>query len=402
MRSKVAEFEERVRSALESYPEDPSNLESADLEEGCAGLQRIIQAAEAKKLLWLAEVQRRASFRRDGYLSATDWLSDRFNVTRGSAKDQIKTAGALEALPEAREALQAGEVSSSAVRILTAAWESHPEAFEASGSSLLEEAKSKRVGDLRRTVEDWRHRQDREQGLQEAERKRERRGLDICPTASGMVGVGGELDPEGGEWLLTAVQAVVDADVKTGGSDFRTPRQRRADALVELARRYLDSSDRPSAGGERPHLTVTVDLDVLRRLKEGTAELDHGGPVHPETARRLACDASVRRVVLGPSSEPLDVGRQTRMIPAGLRRAVILRDKTCRYPGCDRPHAWCDVHHITHWADGGTTALSDVMLACRPHHVLLHEGDFTVERSGDDLVFRRPDGSVIEDNRAPP
>ncbi len=222
------------------------------------------------------------------------------------------------------------------------------------------------------------------------------------PTASGMVGTSGQLDPEGGEYLMTAVQAVVDADIKTGGPDSRTPRQRRADALVELARRYLNSSDRSSVGGERPHLTVTVDLDALRGLKEGAAELDHGGRVHTETARRLACDASVRRVVLDPSSEPLDVGRQTRVIPAALRRVVILKDKTCRFPGCDRPHAWCDVHHITHWVDGGKTSLSEVMLACRPHHVLLHEGDFTVERSGGDLVFRRPDGSVIQDNRAPP
>ena len=393
---------EAVRRALAAYPDDLRNVGDEGVERGYAELQTMEQAIAAKKLKWLAEIERRASFRRDGYLSTTDWLSDRFNVTRGSAKEQVKTAGALDALPEARAALQQGELSPSAVRVLTAAWESHPEAFEASGSSLLEEAKTKPIGDLRRTAEDWSHRQDRDGGLEQLRKARERRGFDICPTPSGMVRANGELDPEGGEHVMTAVQAVVDADVKTGGPDFRTPRQRRADALVELARRYLDSTERPQVGGERPHVTVTVGLEALRGMGNRTAELDHGGVVHNDTARRLACDASVRRIVLGPSSEPLDVGRKTPVVPAAIRRAVIARDKTCRFSGCGRPASWCDVHHIKHWADGGETSLSNCVLLCRRHHHLVHEEGFTVEMRDAEPVFRRPDGSVIEANRAPP
>ena len=402
MRSEIAKAEERVRSALATYPADPSKLDEVDLEEGFAGLQRIVQAAEAKKLEWLAEVQRRATFRRDGYLSTTDWLTDRFNLTRGSAKQDTKAAETLRAAPEVGKALEEGTISSSAVRVLTAAWESHPEAFEAAGKTLLKEAQAKPIGDLRRVVDDWCHRQDQDRAQNEAERKRERRRLDIAPGASGMVQGGFELDPEGGEYLMTAVQAVVDADVKTGGPDFRTPRQRRADALVELARRYLDSSDRPSMGGERPHITVTVGLDVLRGTEDGTAELDHGSAVHKSIARRLSCDASVRRIVLGPRSEPLDVGRKTPVIPAAVRRAVIARDRTCRFTGCGRPAAWCDVHHIKHWAEGGETSLSNCVLLCRRHHHLIHEEGFSVQMTEHGLEFRRPDGSVIQDNRAPP
>ncbi len=401
MRSKH-DREERVRAALEAYSKDPSVLTDQEVEEGFAELQRIAQAVEATKLAWLADIERRASFRRDGYLSTTDWLSDRYNLTRRSAKEQVKTAEALEALPHAREALQAGEVSSSAVRVLTAAWESHPEAFEANGSTLLTEAKTKPIGDLRRTVEEWRHRQDQDDGLEQVRQARERRRLDICPTASGMVRVDGELDPEGGEHVMTALQAMVDAEVKTGRLDLRTPRQQRADALVDLARRYLDSPERPSVGGERPHVTVTVGLDVLRGMEEGTGELDHGGTVHKSTARRLACDASVRRIVLGRRSEPLDVGRKTPVVPAAIRRAVIARDRTCRFSGCGRPAPWCDVHHIKHWAEGGETSLSNCVLLCRRHHHLIHEEGFSVEMTERGPVFRRPDGSVIQDNRAPP
>jgi hypothetical protein len=217
-----------------------------------------------------------------------------------------------------------------------------------------------------------------------------------------MVGVNGELDPEGGDYVTTAVQAIVDEGVKSGQVDLRTPRQRRADALVELAKRYLDSRDRPSVGGERPHVTVTVDLDTLVGDKAGSATLDHGGIVPLETARRLSCDASVRRVVLGPSSEPLDVGRKTSVVSAALRRALVARDRGCRFSGCRRPPAWCEAHHIKHWADGGETSLSNCVLLCRWHHHLIHEEGFAVEMTDAAPVFRRPDGSVIEDNRAPP
>src|SRR5687768_18494245 len=87
------------------------------------------------------------------------------------------------------------------------------------------------------------------------------------------------------------------------------------------------------------------------------SELDHVGPVVPETARRIACDASLMRVVLAGRSEPLDVGRRTSVVPPSMRRAVIVRDRHCRFPGCGRPHTWCDAHHVVHWADGGATAL---------------------------------------------
>jgi hypothetical protein len=131
-------------------------------------------------------------------------------------------------------------------------------------------------------------------------------------------------------------------------------------------------------------------------------ELDHVGPVHPEIARQLACDASIMRVVMSAASEPLDVGRRTPVVPASLRRALVVRDGHCRFPGCDRPPAWSDAHHVHHWADGGPTALSNLVLLCRRHHRLVHErGWFTVEMSNGRPVFRRRSGTILED-RAPP
>ena len=152
--------------------------------------------------------------------------------------------------------------------------------------------------------------------------------------------------------------------------------------------------------GERPHLTVTIPVEALGGEEAG--ELDHVGPVPGGAIRRLACDASVMRVVMDGRSEPLDAGRRTKVVPPAMRRAVIVRDRHCRFPDCDRPHTWCDAHHIVHWADGGLTATSNLMLLCRPHHRLIHRpGGFSLELLDGRAVFKRPDGSPIED-RAPP
>jgi len=155
-----------------------------------------------------------------------------------------------------------------------------------------------------------------------------------------MVRVDGNLDPETGETLLTALGAVLDAEARSRREDDdRTPAQRRADALGEICRQWLDGAERPTVAGERPHLTVTVGAEALRG-EPVVSELDHVGPVIPETARRLACDAALMRVVTAGRSEPLDVGRRTPVVPPAMRRAVIVRDRHCRFPGCDRPHTW--------------------------------------------------------------
>ena len=123
--------------------------------------------------------------------------------------------------------------------------------------------------------------------------------------------------------------------------------------------------------------------------------------LHPELVRRVACDASVSRVLTLGASEPLDVGRRTAVVPAPMRRAVVVRDVHCRFPGCDRPPPWCDAHHIRHWAHGGATALWNLVLMCRRHHRLVHEGSFRVEMREGQPWFGRADGSGLEQTGPP-
>jgi hypothetical protein len=197
----------------------------------------------------------------------------------------------------------------------------------------------------------------------------------------------GTLDAEGGAILRTALAAV---EGKPVAGDDRTARQRRHDAMVDLGRRQLDSGELPTTGCQRPHLTVTADLEVLAGKAAGGGLLNWEQLVPAETVRRLACDCSVTPIVTGPDGEPLSVGRARRTIPAPMRRAIMLRDRHCRFPGCDRPVAWTDGHHLWHWIDGGPTAYWNVWLVCRRHHRLVHEGGWRLERTPDGLIAIPP------------
>jgi hypothetical protein len=320
-----------------------------------------------------------------------------------AASREIRTARSLERMPHTRGALGTGELTASAVQMLVWARQAHPAQFHGSEQALVEAAKRLPARQLQHTVAHWRHKLDWEQGLKDAQRARDQRRLSVTTTILGMVRVDGDLDPETGESMLAALRDCVDGGRRRGDpDDQRSPTQRRVDALGEICRRWLDSSDRPLAGGERPHVSLVVDLEALERRSERRSEFAHVGPIHPEIARRWACDASISRVITRGGSEPLDVGRRTAIVPAPMRRAVIVRDRNCRFPGCDRPPPWCDAHHIVHWADGGPTAAGNLLLLCRRHHRMVHEPEgFRLNLVGDRPVFTRPDGSVMQQTASP-
>jgi hypothetical protein len=307
-------------------------------------------------------------------------------------------------MPATREALAEGELAESAVALLVSARETNSQEFAEAESLLVEAARELEPRDLRRAVAYWREAADQEEALLNQERAWERRRLHVSQTMFGMVRVDGDLDPETGQTLISALRAVQDADARNGDSDAsRTPAQRRADALHELCRQWLDRVDRPFVAGERPHLNVLVDLQAIEGKTGRTCELEDVGPVHPEMVRRLACDASVSRVIVQGLSEPLDVGRRTAVVPAGIRRALIVRDRHCRFPGCGRPPSWCDGHHVVHWADGGETAPSNLVLLCRRHHRMVHlPSCFQVRMREGKPSFERPDGTLLEDRAPPP
>ncbi|MEX2101462.1 MAG: DUF222 domain-containing protein [Actinomycetota bacterium] len=372
-----------------------TEMADAEAEERFARLHGAHEQLQAELARSLVDLERRGIGEREGHLSMASWYAARFRTSVGAARKTVQLARSLEQMPQTRRALGDGEMSMSAVQLLARARDADPRAFTASEQLLVHAARAHPMPELARVVALWRERALAQAMPDVVDRTFQERRLNASVTFGGMVRLDADLDPETGETVLTALASVVDAEVRSGVEDDRSPTQRRADALGQICAGHLDRLDRPEVAGERPHLTLTVDAASLPH-DSVVGELDHVGPVGASTVRALACDASVLRVVLSGDSEPLDVGRRTPIVPASMRRALVVRDRHCRFPGCDRPHRWSDAHHVVHWADGGPTAVGNLVLLCRRHHRLVHTR-FSLELVQGRPVFRRPDGSVLAD-----
>jgi Domain of unknown function (DUF222)/HNH endonuclease len=178
------------------------------------------------------------------------------------------------------------------------------------------------------------------------------------------------------------------------------PSPTNTESLAALCEAALARPPTGLPGGERYQVLVHVDVQTLATDKPGASMTGTGdcaladGPgIAPETARRLACDASVVGLV-ERDGKPLSVGRRTRTVPPSIRRALVARDGRCQFPGCER--RFVDAHHIRHWAHGGETSLDNLVLLCRYHHRLVHEGGFSVSLGADGRpLFSDPAGQRI-------
>jgi Domain of unknown function (DUF222) len=180
---------------------------------------------------------------------------------------------------------------------------------------------------------------------------------------------------------------------KPSEDDSRSPAKRRADALVEICRHYLDHGDLPIEGGEAPHVTVGVPWEAVRD-NLATSKLPNlfGPSLSPAQLAEMLCDCKLGRVVFGPDSQPLDVGREHRTAPRYLRRAIAARDKGCRYPGCGRRPRWCKAHHVDPWDPDGETKVSNLVLLCQFHHGVIHRRGWTDSFDGITYTVTKPDG----------
>ncbi len=196
--------------------------------------------------------------------------------------------------------------------------------------------------------------------------------LHLTLKRNGRLALRGEFDPEASALIGTVLSPLAKPRPSNDtGPDQRNPAERHGEALVEVFHLVADEGRMPTEAGEKPHVLVTVPLATLQ-AGIGHAVLDGIGPLDAESARRIACDARIIPAVLGTRSEPLDLGRATYTVSTALRRALILRDRGCAFPGCDRTHRWCHSHHVRHWSDNGPTELNNLVLLCGRHHRLIH------------------------------
>jgi hypothetical protein len=166
-----------------------------------------------------------------------------------------------------------------------------------------------------------------------------------------------------------------------------------ADALVAVAKSYLDGGSEGEGGSTADHYQVVVHTDA-RSLTGGSGHADL--PI--DTVKRLLCDCSVVLVTEDGNGNPLDVGRKQRTVSTPLKRALYARDRGCTFPGCHRKR-YLDGHHLTHWINDGETRPDNMTLLCTHHHRQLHEGGFSIVREeGGTLRFVTADGRSIPRN----
>jgi len=360
--------------------------------------------ALASRLLF--EVDQRALATKAGAPSTKAWLRQRHQLTPGRAKRDVELARALDGPLQATAAsLAAGALSTEQAAamadVLTHAPRSAGAAEKDKAEALLLESSGRHdPHELRQLgIHIWAvldpDGADADEGRRlEAQEARAyaRRRFSMPSDGDGGVFLSGHLDAEGGAALRTALDPLAAPMPTTAeGPDRRTASQRYADALVELCRRALQSGELPDNGGEPPQLVLTLDADALTdvpasaggRSGLGVARLDDGGLLSAKAARRIGCDAVLSLATLDVTGAPLAMGRRRRLFTGAVRRALVLRDRGCAFPGCDRPPRWCQGHHITHWADGGETSLDNGVLLCGYHHRLIHRGEWRVSIGAD-------------------
>jgi len=339
-----------------------------DMEE----LRRIINGAEAEFTRRLRRFDKGGGYAATAALTAKAWLRWKCNFSPSAAADRVAVSRELERLPQATEAFADGDFSYAHAAMIARTAEKLGGKMESNAETILvAAAKELDLARLHVVAIKLRHFMDPDSVREEANESHERRFLSLSQTLDGVFYLNGRLDAEGGATLQTALNALSGPPTP---DDKRTPRQRRADSLVELAHQKLDSGTLPEVGGQRPHLAVTVSMATLANQPGSpAADLEWAQPIPAETARRLACDAAVTPIFLGSESNQPRADQTTRLISGSQRKALVVRDKGCRFPGCDRPADWTDAHHIKHWADGGETVMDNLVLLCRRHHRMVHE-----------------------------
>lgn len=359
----------QLRSAIdELFAVDDATLSVEELAADLAELSHVSQMAEVLRSRKVKNLSDRGGHHDLGYSSPTAFLVDHAQMSPGHAKRVISYGNAKEKAPHAYAAWVDGRLSTGQAIHLFRAAEAAPDLYPQAEERLVGIVERLDAVDTRKAVAYWRQAMEGP-GEIDVQKQFARRGVFISGTANGMRRVDGWLTVTAGE----ALQAALDANMPPPrDGDTRTPRQRRHDALENLCRDWLDNGATPTVGGEKPHIFVHSDLEALKGIAGGLHETEGGDILDVDTLRMIACDCSVTRIILGPDSEVLDVGRKTRVWTIAQRRAIIARDRHCQGPGCRANPRHCDIHHEDHWAGGGETTVDKGKLLCRPCHGQAH------------------------------
>ncbi|HMC68740.1 MAG TPA: DUF222 domain-containing protein, partial [Mycobacteriales bacterium] len=285
----------------------------------------------------------------DAATSMQAWLRDQAGMSGRDAHRLVVLARRTVLWPVTREAWRSGALSSGQVQAILEHVGSHTALFAEHEAEVVPTLVPLSVHETVTAMQVWRRHADALAENPPDEPAEPPSTVQLSPVG-GRGALRGDLDAEDQLIVATALRVADSGDV-----DVLAP-QRRADALVDVCRFFLDNQKTKSGGRHRPHLNVIVNAD------------DWSGSLPSSVLERFCCDSAMHRVITDGRSAILDVGVATRVLTAAMWTALVIRDDGCRFAGCDRPATWCDGHHIHWFSRGGPTRLDNLVLLCRRHH----------------------------------
>jgi len=333
-----------------------------------------INVATCHLLELIREFDENQYWEEQGFRSCAHWLNFKCGMGFGAAREHLRVAKALALLPKISEEFAEGKLSFSKVRAMTRVARPENEEF------LLMVARHGTANHVERLVSQYR-RCERLNHPESANELYLAREVTYHYDDDGCFVMKARLPADMGELIVKALEMAMDGDEQHDSPVSA----RRSDALTEIAETYLNHPENAGSTADRYQVVLHSSPSVSARLS-GDTFIENGPHVSAETSERISCDCCKTEIEDDEFGEPLNIGRRSRTIPPAMRRALRARDGGCRFPGCTS-HKFCDGHHIKHWSDGGETSLDNLVLLCRYHHHLVHEGGFDCARSKDGEIY---------------
>lgn len=396
---------------------EPASYSDDDLVTAIRRSEARSREALNEQLGLIAEAETRETAEQAGARSTQTWLRELLNIADSDAKTRVIVARNTTPgndptdtttepkLPATAEVLRSGEATIDHGRVIADGIAKlppsiSPEQRAEADATLADHARTTSPRNLRTLADHLRYRWDQDGALQDEQHQLEHRELHITTNRDGTTRLNGRLDRETGAKLRATLEPLAAPHPGTDGTrDPRSPAQRNADAFETMLNTAL-AGDNTTTSGTPLRITVTIDYDDLRQRSTsnpafGGGTLEPGGePITAANARRIACDADILPILLGGDSQPLDIGRSRRTAPADLRAALLARDGRCAFPGCDQPPGTPEAHHVRHWADGGSTALHNMVMLCGHHHRTVHKQHWRIHLQDGNPFFTPP--STVE------
>ncbi|WP_322544667.1 DUF222 domain-containing protein [Rhodococcoides fascians] len=430
-------------------------LSESELLADAADVSHKIQLLEARRIALVADIDTRVSREKLGFPGPAGWLTSTTLLTPSKANKIVALARGLKNFPDIADAVNTGVMSVDHAALILTFAETPPKNLPQEGRDIARKAMitaatgpGARTDSIREAITKL---EDTYGGNKPPPEDTDRNELFASKTLNGRLVAKMDFDAITGEKLLTALSPLTEPRPAADGTpDDRSPAKRRADAFGHILDRYLASSDRPTEGGEKPHVNLHIRLQDLQSLagqssdditddettcattefdsdlvdpvdidttaetnnEAGSVTADRGayrdlfgdgttvgwlpwmGPLSRNTSRQLACDCLLTAIVMDENGNPLNLARTARTVTAKQKRALTARDHGCAFPGCGKPAAWTEGHHIWHWTDGGPTDMNNLVLLCGFHHRLIHHSGWEVFIGTDQHPWFVPPASV--------